>query len=134
MRSLPDQFEVDDNENTSHESIAAHADSREEVAKSTKNKKTIFSVALFVALFSVVLNGVVIGVVVERPIEKFVALFSGEITATMSVADAQQESLSQVQALIAQHSIQLNSITDSIKLLNEKMNDFKNELINSTGH
>jgi septal ring factor EnvC (AmiA/AmiB activator) len=134
MRSLPDQFEEDDKENTSHESMTARADLHDEVTKSTKNKKTIFSVALFVALFSVVLNGVVIGVAVERPVEKFVALFGSEITATMSVADAQQESISQVQKLIAQHSIQLNSIAGSIKLLNEQLNDYKNELINTTGH
>jgi|GEM_PF-2173903 len=134
MRSLPDQFEDDDNENTSHESITVHADSREEVAKSTKNKKTIFSVALLMALFSVVLNGVVLRMAVDKPVEKFISLFGGSATATMSVADAQQTSLSQVQALIAQHSIQLKSIVVSVKSLNEQLNDFKNELINSTGH
>ena len=134
MRSLPDQFEDDDNENISHEVITAHADLHEELTKSTKSKKTIFSVALFVALLSVVLNVVVLGVAVEKPVEKFVALFGGEITATMSVADAQQESISQVQKLIAQHSIQLNSIVESIKSLNEQLSDFKNELINNAGH
>jgi hypothetical protein len=134
MRSLPDQFEEDDKENTSQKSITAHTDLHEELTNGNQSKKTIFSIALFVALFSVVLNGVVIGVAVERPVEKFVALFGGEITASMSVADAQQESLSQVQVSIAQHSIQLNSIVESFKSLNEQLNDFKNELINNTGH
>lgn len=134
MRSLPDQFEEDDKQNTSQKSITAHADLHEELTNSTKSKKTIFSVALFVAIFSVVLNGFVLGLAVERPVEKFVTFFSGKTTASMSVADAQQESLSQVQKLIAQHSTQLNSIAGSIKLLNEQLNNYKNELINSTGH
>ena len=134
MRSLPDQFKEDDKENTSQKSITSHADLHEELTNSTKSKKTIFSVSLFVALFSLVLNGVVLRMAVDRPLEKFTSLFGGSATATMSVADAQQASISQVQVLIAQHSIQLNSIAGSIKLLNEQLNDYKNEIINTTGH
>jgi regulator of replication initiation timing len=137
MNSLPEQF-INDDENAV-DPIHADSDQHEyltnsDKTKKSKNKKTFFSVALIVALFSVVLNGVVFWVVVDKPVDKLASIFGGAAVSTLSVADAQQTVLIQLQKNIADYSATLSAMAESIKSLNEQLSDLKNELSNVTEH
>jgi len=126
MSSLPDQFEDSD----TTKPFTAHTNQRMSVKQNSKSKKTFFLFFLLCVLLAVVAIMVVFGVKVDKPMDK-VAFVLGQKPTTKSVADTQQESLTELHALISQQSLQQASITDSIKVLNGKLTDINNELIES---
>ena len=125
MSSLPDTFDEEENAETTCE----QPELRSQGLAKTRQVNRSPSLALILAICALILNAVVFCVVRDYTFQDVLLTVGGKSVTKISVAEAQQVELKGLQTLIEAYSGQLKVVSESVRLLNEKISDLSNELI-----
>lgn len=126
MNSLPDAF--DENEDSA-ENARKLPESQSQGLHKDGSVVRRSSLALILAICALILNAVVFCVVRNYTFQDALLIVSGKSVTKISIGDAQQAELKNLQMFIGEHSKQLSTVSESVSLLNKKLSDMSNELI-----